>query len=116
MKILKGTLALLLVGTVACGGEPLQPLTLAITIEANPIIAAPGQEVTFEIAAQGGQLMTLVVNYGDDSSREEPLRASRTAEATFRHAYTAPGVYTVTATVADAEQGSKEAQTSVDVR
>lgn len=115
MRIWNGTLALLLVGTASCTIDELEPLPLAITIQAVPSTAGATQEIIFEFTAQGGQLLGLLLEYGDNATAEVDLRGSRTAEGELRHAYTASGVYTVTATVEDAGLGSKQATTSVTV-
>jgi hypothetical protein len=49
-------------------------------------------------------------------TQDEDLRSSRTAEATLRHAYTTPGVYNVTAGVADAILGDKQASVTITIQ
>ena len=98
----------------ACTSESLAPLPLKVAIEASRITAAPGDSITFEVTAQGGQVIGLTTTYGDGTSDQVATFGARTARVTFRHAFSAPGTYQVQATVTDAVAGMKDA--SVEIR
>lgn len=108
-------LALLALGVAACSGSPLEPLPLDVSIQASGATAAVGDTVTFVVSAQGGQLIGLEVNYGDDSSEQFGTGGARTARVTFKHAYLVRGTYMVRAVVTDALVGQKEATVEVRV-
>ena len=99
----------------ACSPETLAPLPLGIDIEASRITAAPGDSISFEVNAQGGQLLGITTAYGDGTTEQVGTSGARTARVTFRHAFSAPGTYQVQATVLDAVAGSKDASVSVRV-
>ncbi len=98
----------------ACSAETLAPLPLGIGIVASRTTAAPGESLSFEVTAQGGQLIGVTTAYGDGTEDQIATSGARTARLTFRHAFYAPGTYQVRATVTDALAGPKEA--SVEVR
>ena len=98
----------------ACSGESLAPLPLDITLEASRVTAAPGDSISFQVSAQGGQLLGISATYGDGTEAHVATSSARTARVTFRHAYSAPGTYQVQATVTDAVAGQKAA--SVEIR
>jgi hypothetical protein len=104
--------ALALLG--ACSSESLAPLPLDIAVEASRITAAPGDSISFQVSARGGQLIGIITTYGDGISDQVVTHGARTARVTFRHAFSAPGTYQVQATVTDAEAGLKDA--SVEIR
>jgi hypothetical protein len=106
--------AAFLLGVAACDTSPLDPLPLEIGIEASRTIAAPGDTITFVVSAQGGSLVGVAMAFGDNSGDQFATGGARTAEVTFRHAYSAVGVYEARATVTDALAGDKSA--SVEVR
>jgi hypothetical protein len=106
--------SLLLAGLLACGDATLEPLPLDVTVEASRATAAPGQSIEFVVNAQGGDLLGLHMDYGDGSAEQFGTGGARTARVTFRHAYSAVGVYQARATVTDAVAGTKDA--SVEVR
>ena len=112
MRSLLPILALAVLG--ACSSESLAPLPLKVVIEANRITAAPGDSITFEVTAQGGHVIGIVATYGDGTSDQVATFGARTARVTFRHAFSAPGMYQVQATVTDAAAGMKDA--SVEIR
>lgn len=99
----------------ACSAESLAPLPLQITIEASRTVAAPGETITFEVRAQGGQLVGITATYGDGSDEQIGTSGARTARVTFRHAYSEPGTYDVEATVTDALAGPKAASIAVRI-
>jgi hypothetical protein len=107
--------ALLLAGAMSCSVDPIEPLPLDLTIEANRTTAAPGDTVTFVADAQGGSLIGIEINYGDDSSDLFSTAGARTAHVTFRHAYQQPATYTVRVIVTDASAGQKEATVEIRV-
>ena len=75
---------------------------------------SPQDSISFVIKAAGGTLLLLELDYGDTVLDQFSPSGARTASVTFRHAYAAKGVYTVTATVTDVQAGQKKA--TVDVR
>ena len=105
-------LALVILG--ACSGESLAPLPLDIVIEASRITAAPGDSISFQVTAQGGQLIGIITTYGDGTEDQFGTGGARTARVTFRHAFSAPGTFEVQATVTDGRAGEKAA--SVEIR
>lgn len=98
----------------ACSTESLAPLPLGIVIEASRITAAPGDSISFQVTARGGQLIGIITAYGDGTEDRFGTGGARTARVTFQHAFSAPGTYQVQATVTDALAGQKDA--SVEVR
>jgi hypothetical protein len=107
--------SLVLVGLVACGDGSLDPLPLSITLEASRITAAPGQSIAFVVTAQGGSLVGITIDYGDESGDQRNTSGARTARVTFSHAFSAAGVYQVRATVIDAMAGAKDAGVEIHV-
>lgn len=99
----------------ACSSETLAPLPLAIGITASQTTAAPGDSISFEVTAQGGQLLGITTAYGDGTEEQFATGGARTARVTFRHAFLAPGTYEVRATVTDAVAGPKEATIGIRV-
>jgi hypothetical protein len=64
----------------------------------NP--AAVNQEVQFTINAQGSNLLSLVLNYGDGTNDDlQSIVGSRTARWVNPHTFVTAGQYTVTATI-----------------
>jgi PKD repeat protein len=108
--------SLLLVGLAACGDASLDPLPLQISVEANRTTAAPGDAIDFVVNAQGGQLVGVTIDFGDNSGEQFGTGGARTARITFTHTYSATGTYQVRATVTDALAGEKEAAIEVLVR
>jgi hypothetical protein len=109
-----GLLAGLLVGLAACGDGSLDPLPLQISIQASRATAAPGDPISFVVTAQGGNLLGIDIDYGDNTTDQYGTGGARTARVTFGHSYSAPGTYQVRARVTDAVAGEREA--AVDVR
>lgn len=105
---------ILLVAFAACDDATLDPLPLDIGIEASRATAAPGDTINFLVSAQGGSLLGVVMAFGDSTGDQRATGGARTARVTFRHAYSAVGVYEASATVTDAVAGDKSA--SVEVR
>ncbi len=98
-----------------CSAETLGPQPLSISIEASRISAAPGDSISFQVTARGGQLVGIAADYGDGSEDQMGTSGARTARVTFRHAFEAPGTYLVLATVTDALAGPKDASVSVRI-
>jgi hypothetical protein len=103
-----------LVGFAACDDVTLDPLPLDIGIETSRATAAPGDTIIFVVSAQGGSLVGVAMAFGDSNGDQFATGGARTAQVTFRHAYSAVGVYEASATVTDAAAGDKSA--SVEVR
>ncbi len=99
----------------ACIGS-VDPLPLAITLQATPTSATTADSVTFVANAQGGQLLGFVTDYGDGSTEQYATAGARTATVTFRHRYLTAGTFQVTATVTDAVQGQKVATVQVSIQ
>jgi hypothetical protein len=91
--------ALLLATGVACGPSSLEPLPLDGSLTASPNPADAGEEVQFTVNAQGTQLLSLELDYGDGDDDLQSVVGSRTARWTQPHAFDAPGQYTVTARI-----------------
>jgi hypothetical protein len=66
-------------GLVACGDGSLDPLPLSITLEASRTTAAPGQPIDFVVTAQGGTLLGITIDYGDDTADQRGTSGARTA-------------------------------------
>jgi hypothetical protein len=107
--------SVLVVGLVACGDGSLDPLPLSITLEASRLTAAPGQPINFVVTAQGGTLVGITIDYGDDTGDQRGTSGARTAQVTFSHAFSSAGVYQVRATVTDALAGDKDAGLEIHV-
>lgn len=112
MELLVG----LVVPLAACGDASLDPLPLRITIEVSSATAAPGDAVNFVVVAQGGNLLGVEVDYGDNSSDQYGAGGARTARVTFSHAFSVVGVYQVRATVTDAVAGQREAGVEIRIQ
>jgi plastocyanin len=106
--------AAFLMGVAACDTATLDPLPLDIGLVASRTTAAPGDTITFVVSARGGSLVGVAMAFGDNSAEQFATGGARMAEVTFRHAYSAIGVYEASATVTDALAGDKSA--SVEVR
>jgi hypothetical protein len=100
---------------IACGESTVEPLPLNVTIQPNTLSPAVGATVDFVIDAQGGILVSVVVDYGDSSDDTFLTYGARTAHTTLHHAYTVAGTFQVQATVNDATQGTKTAAVQIVV-
>src|SRR3954465_10227347 len=87
---------------IACV-KSVEPLPLAVTIEANKLTAAVGDSVDFLVKAQGGNLVDVTIDFGDDTSDLFESVGARRSEVHFPHRYNATGVYDVHATVTDVD-------------
>lgn len=106
---------LLLAGVMSCGTKGLEPLALDIGVTANKTTVATGETVSLVVTAQGGGLVAIGINYGDNSFEQFGTGGARTARVTFSHAYSAVGNYQVRATVTDVEAGEKSATVDIVV-
>jgi len=88
---------LLMATGLACGPSALEPLPLEAEFTATPNPAAVAQEVTFVIQAQGTNLLSLQIEYGDGEDDLQSVVGSRTARWSQPHTFAEPGQYTVTA-------------------
>jgi hypothetical protein len=116
--IMRALLAFLLLGTLlgACDPYETEPLPLDITVSAERTQAAPGDSILFEINAQGGSLLGIDLVWGDGQTRAIQTVGAQTANVRQRHAYAQPGVYDMSASVSDAEAGSKTATLSIRIQ
>jgi len=64
---------------------------------------------------QGGSLLGLDADYGDNTTEQYGTAGARTGKVTFRHAYQARGTFTTKITVTDASAGQKNASVQVRV-
>jgi plastocyanin len=108
--------SLLFVGLVACGDVTLDPLPLQISIQASRVTAAPGDPVSFVVTAQGGELVAVQIDYGDNTGDQRGAGGARTARVTFSHAFSSAGVYPVRATVIDGLAGSRDAEVEIRIQ
>ncbi|MEW5918534.1 MAG: hypothetical protein AB1762_19180 [Gemmatimonadota bacterium] len=115
MRMRTYLVALLFVAAVGCSTDPIEPLPLQLTVEANRTTAATGDTVTFVTNAQGGSLVGVEIDYGDNTTDTFATGGARTARITFRHAYQQRATFTVRAVVTDALAGTKEATIAVTV-
>ena len=106
----------MLVELAACGDVTLDPLPLDISVQTSRTTAVPGDTIIFLVSAQGGSLVGIAMAYGDSATEHFATGGARVADVTFRHAYSAAGVYEASATVTDAVAGEKSASTEVRVQ
>src|SRR5262245_39024441 len=71
--------ALAFAAVAACDTSPLEPLPFQVGIEASRATAAPGDTINFLVTAQGGSLIGVITNYGDDSTDSFGTSGARTA-------------------------------------
>jgi PKD domain-containing protein len=107
---------LLLFSLVACGDGSLEPLPLQISIQPSRTTAAPGDPIGFRVTAQGGDLLGVDIDYGDNTADQRGAGGARTARMDFSHAFSAAGVYQVRATVTDAVAGTMDAGVEIRVQ
>lgn len=105
----------MIVAIASACSRALEPLPLAITLDATPSTAATDDSITFVVGAQGGQLFGVEIDFGDTSTDQYATSGARTARVTFRHAYASAGTFTVRAVVTDARAGQKEASAEVTI-
>jgi PKD domain len=107
--ILAATLAL----SWACAQSSLAPLPLEISVAASRTSAAPGDTVVFVATVQGGNLLGLDAEYGDQTVDQYGTAGARTGKVSFHHAYTMRGTFTAKITVTDATLGQKSASVEI---
>ena len=109
-------LALVALGvTASCQASSLEALPLEISVTASRTTAAPGDTIAFTATIQGGSLLGLDADYGDNTTEQYGTAGARTGKVTFRHAYQARGTFTTKITVTDASAGQKNASVQVRV-
>lgn len=110
------TFVLALMGVmVGCSESTLDPLPLDITVAASRTTAAPGDTIYFVATIQGGTLLGLNADYGDNATDLYGTSGARTGKVTFRHAYAARGTFTTKITLTDATLGTKSASVEIHV-
>ena len=100
----------------ACVRDTLDPLPFEATLQANRTAVTPADTVTFMVAAKGGSLLGVEVDYADGNTDLFPTSGARTASVTFRHSYRVAGTYDVRATVTDAYAGVKTSTVQIRVQ
>jgi len=93
----------------------LDALPLEISVTASRATAAPGDTIVFVATIQGGSLLGLDADYGDNTTEQYGTAGARTGKVSFRHAYLARGTFTTKITVTDASAGQKNASVQVRV-
>jgi hypothetical protein len=106
----------LVVGASACRMPTVDTSPFQMQMSVSRSAVAPGDTVAVIVDAQGGLLIGVAVDYGDTQTDEFNTGGARTAHVTFRHAFTSPGTFSVTATVTEANAGAKSASVDVSVR
>jgi hypothetical protein len=99
----------------ACQQSSLEALPLEISVTASRSTAAPGDTIAFTATIQGGSLLGLDADFGDNTTDQYGTAGARTGKVTFRHAYQARGTFTTKITVTDASAGQKNASVQVRV-
>ena len=113
--MLKRLLLIAGLGFVAACQSSLEALPLEISVTASRTTAAPGDTIAFTATIQGGSLLGLDADYGDNTTEQYGTAGARTGKVTFRHAYQARGTFTTKITVTDASAGQKNASVQVRV-
>ena len=110
---------LLVIGSLALAAaacqSSLEALPLEISVTASRATAAPGDTIVFIATIQGGSLLGLDADYGDNTVDQYGTGGARTGKVTFRHAYLLRGTFTTKITVTDASAGQKNASVQVRV-
>jgi hypothetical protein len=99
----------------ACTQSTLEALPLEISVAASRSTAAPGDTIVFVATVQGGSLLGLDVDYGDNTTDQYGTAGARTGKVSFRHAYAMRGTFTTKITITDATAGQKNASVQVRV-
>jgi hypothetical protein len=99
----------------ACRQTTATPVPLVVSLEVSTVVTQRGDTVSFTVQATGNNLIGVVLEYGDDNSDQYATSGALTARVSFRHAYSAPGTFTIRAIVTDAISGEKEATASIVV-
>jgi hypothetical protein len=103
------------IAALGCTESTLEPLPLDITIATSRTTAAPGDTILFVATVQGGSLLGLNADYGDNSTDLFGTAGARTGKVTFRHAYSSRGNFTTKITLTDATLGTKTASVEIHV-
>jgi PKD domain len=82
-------------------------LPFQIDMAVNRTSAAPGDTLVVLVNAQGGNIINMIVEFGDGGIEAFPTGGARTAQALFPHPFTTAGDYKIKATVTDSDDGDK---------
>ena len=96
-----------------CSESTATSLPLEISITASRTTVALGDTVVFVATVQGGSLLGLGADFGDNTTDQYGTAGAQTGKVSFHHAYATSGTFTVKITVTDAVAGLKA--DSVDV-
>jgi PKD repeat protein len=100
---------------VACS-DTTEPRSFAVSATVDRPSVVVGDSVNFVIQAQGNALALLAVEFGDSTGFNRDLFGATTMTANQKHAYSAPGNYTMTAVVTAASGEMKQTTVGVTVR
>ena len=98
-----------------CSESTVTPLPLEISVAASRTTVAPGDTVVFVATVQGGSLLGLGADFGDNMTDQYGTAGAQTGKVSFHHAYTTHGTFTAKITVTDAVAGQKAASIDVHV-
>ena len=98
-----------------CSESTVTPLPLEISVAASRTTVAPGDTVVFVATVQGGSLLGLDADFGDNTTDQYGTAGAQTGKVSFHHAYTTRGTFTAKITVTDAVAGQKAASIDVHV-
>jgi PKD repeat protein len=101
---------------LAACADSTAPPPFGLTATVDKASTTVGDSVNFVIKAQGNILVRLGVDFGDGTGFERDLFGATTMTSNQRHAYAAPGNYTMTAAVFAASGESRETTLGVQVR
>jgi PKD repeat protein len=100
---------LLAVVTAGCGDLEPENRPFDVAVVADRTTAQVGATVNFQINARGNAVIRVDIDFGDGATDVLDARGAQTVITSRSHAYTAPGVYTVTASAEDVAAGKKAA-------
>ena len=90
-----------------CSESTVEALPLEISVAASRTTVALGDTVVFVATVQGGSLLGLDADFGDQTTDQFGTAGAQTGKVSFRHAYATRGTFTVKITVTDAVAGQK---------
>jgi PKD repeat protein len=108
--------ALLAVLTAACGDLEPENRPLTVALVADRTTAQVGANVNFQINARGNAVIRVDIDFGDGANDALDARGAQTVITSRSHAYTAPGVYTVTVSAEDVSAGTKSATVPITIQ
>ena len=114
-RMRRALLFLALVAGVSACQISTKPLPLDVIVQVTTTTPAAGDTIGVVVTAQGKNLINMVVDYADGKTDQFSVGGARTAQVVFPHAFTAPGNYTIKATITDSDDGDLSATTSVVV-